>query len=279
MKPSMQWLVVLTSALWFASSAFAQPSPLNPLKTRIKNGETVLGVLLVTPSVQAAQVIARTGLDFLIVDLEHGAIDIAAAQAMLAATQGTSLTPLVRVDHIDPVKAKHGLDTGTFGIVFPMVRDAAEAKLAVASVRYPPAGVRGIGPSLAAARWNLTVPEYLKAANDNMLTVLLMEQKEALDNVDAILDVPGVDVVFVAPNDLSGALGVTGQMNHPNLLAAIEKIETAAKRHGVALGGLGLNAERTNALIEKGYRFIVITSEVGLMQSAVGNLLKEVKRK
>jgi 2-keto-3-deoxy-L-rhamnonate aldolase RhmA len=91
--------------------------------------------------------------------------------------------------------------------------------------------------------------------------------------------VAGVDLVFVTPNDLSGALGVTGQMNHPELLAAIEKIETAAKRHDVALGGLGLNAQRTNALIERGYRFIVITSEVGLLQSAVGNLLKEVKRK
>jgi 4-hydroxy-2-oxoheptanedioate aldolase len=259
--------------------AFAQSAPLNPLKARIKNGETVLGVILVTPSVQATQAIARTGLDFVIVDLEHGAIDIAAAQAMVAVTQGTPVTPLVRVDHIDPVKAKHGLDTGTFGIVFPMVRDAAEATLAVASARYPPAGVRGIGPALAAARWNLTVPEYLKVANDNMLTVLLIEQKEAVDNLDAILDVSGVDVVVVAPNDLSAALGVTGQLDHPDLLAAIEKIEAAARRHGVALGGLGLNAQRTNAMIERGYRFIVLTSEVGLMQSAVGNFLKEVKRK
>jgi 4-hydroxy-2-oxoheptanedioate aldolase len=279
----LAWAAALTSAggmVMAAGTGQAQSaSPLNPLKARIQAGETVLGVFLSTASAQVAQVIARTGLDFFIVDLEHGLADLAAAQAMIAASQGTSLTPLVRVDHIDPVQTKHALDTGAFGVVFPMVRDAAEARLAVASTRYPPAGVRGIGPAFAAARWNLTVPEYLKQANDNLLTVLLIEQREALDGLDAILATPGVDVAFLAVNDLSAALGHPGQINHPEVLAAVERVETAAKKHGVALGGLGLNAERSNALIGKGYRFIAITNDVGLIQTSAASLLKDIKRK
>jgi 4-hydroxy-2-oxoheptanedioate aldolase len=262
-----------------AVAAWGQGAPpLNPLKERIRAGHVVLGAIAVTPSVPVAQVLARAGLDWLFIDLEHGPIDLPTAQAMVAATQGTSTVPLVRVAKIDPVLAKPALDIGAFGIVFPMARTAEDARLALASVRYPPEGVRGVGPSLAAARWGMSIPDYLRQANEHMLTVLLIEQREAVDNIDAILAVPGIDVAFIAPFDLSASLGHPGQLDHPEVQAAIARVEAAVTGSGVALGGIGLNVERTNALIRKGYRVIVLASDVGLLQGAVGEMLKGIRR-
>jgi 4-hydroxy-2-oxoheptanedioate aldolase len=240
----------------------------NPVKARLKAGKPALGLLLTFPSVPVAQTVARSGFDWIFIDREHGPIDIATCQAMIAATQGTDCAPIVRVAKIDEVLAKPVLDAGAFGVIFPMVRTVEEAELAAASVRYPPVGIRGIGPMIAAVRWDLTVAEYIKQANREILCVLLIEHIDAVRNIDKILKVKGIDVAQIAPFDLSASMGRTGDLEHKDVTKAIQIAERAILKSGVTLGGLGQTTEKAKAMIAKGYLSIVMTSDVGLLQGA-----------
>ena len=245
----------------------------NPFKARLKAGKPALGLMLTLPSAQLAQVVARAGFDWLMIDREHGPIDIGACQAMIAATQGTEAAPIVRIREIDPELAKPVLDAGAFGVIFPMVKTVEEAKLAVASLRYPPVGVRGIGPIMASVRWGLTAAEYLKVANEELATVILIEHVDAVRNIRKILAVKGIDVAQIAPFDLSASLGRPGELEHREVKKAIATAEAAILKSGVALGGLGQNPENARKMIARGYRCIVMTHDVGLIQTAAAGLL------
>jgi 4-hydroxy-2-oxoheptanedioate aldolase len=250
----------------------------NPFKARLKAGKPAVGLLLTFPSVPVAQALARSGFDWVFIDREHGPIDIATCQAMIAATQGTDCAPIVRVGAIDEVLAKPVLDAGAFGVIFPMVRTVEEAKLAAAAVRYPPAGIRGIGPMIASVRWNLSVAEYIKQANREVQCILLIEHIDAVRNIDKILKVKGIDVAQIAPFDLSASMGHTGELEHKEVAKAIQIAERAILKSGVALGGLGQNVEKAKAMIARGYRSLVMTSDVGLMQGAAAAMLGPLRK-
>jgi len=250
----------------------------NPLKARLKAGKPAIGLLLTFPSVPVAQAVARCGFDWIFIDREHGPIDIATCQAMIAATQGTDCAPIVRVGAIDEVLAKPVLDAGAFGVVFPMVRTKEEAELAAAAVRYPPAGIRGIGPMIAAVRWDMTVAEYIKKANSEILCILLIEHIDAVRNLDQILKVKGVDVAQIAPFDLSASMGRTGDLEHKEVTKTIQSAEKAILKSGIPLGGLGQTTEKAKAMIAKGYRSIVMTSDVGLLQGAAREMIGPLRK-
>lgn len=251
---------------------------MNPLKKRLQEGRAVLGFMITMPSVHVAQTLARTGADWLMIDLEHGAIDLPAVHAMIAATSGTPCTPVVRVPRPALWMAKPVLDSGAFGVVFPMVCSGEDAETAVQTVRYPPAGERGLGPSYAPARWGISAPDYIKTANDHLLTIVLIEHGEAIERLDEILAVPGIDVAVIAPNDLSGSLGVPGQRDHPDVLAAIAKSEERILPSKVALGGVATSPEDANRKIAQGYRWIVLAPDSGLLQAAAVAALKGIER-
>ena len=251
---------------------------MNPLKQRLQEGRAVLGFMITMPSVQVAQTLARTGADWFMIDLEHGAIDLPAVHAMIAATSGTGCTPVVRVPRPALWLAKPVLDSGAFGLVFPMVCGRADAEDAVRTVRYPPAGERGLGPSYAPARWGISAPDYIKTANDHLLTIVLVEHGEAIERLDEILAVPGIDVAVIAPNDLSCSLGVPGQRDHPDVLAAIAKAEARILPSQVALGGVAASPEDANRKIAQGYRWIVLGPDSGLLQAAAAAALEGIER-
>jgi 4-hydroxy-2-oxoheptanedioate aldolase len=271
-------LLALAFTLLAVSPAHAQGAPLNPLKARLQAGQPALGMLVSMPSVPVAQILSRTGLDWLFIDMEHGAIDLPSMQAMIAATQGTGCIPLVRVGAIDPVPVKPVLDAGAFGVIFPMVKTAEEARLAAQSVRYPPAGIRGVGPHTAPARWGLSAIDYIRQANDHVMAVLLIETQEALQNLEAILAVPGIDAAIIAPFDLSASFSLPGQITHPDVQAAIAKAEQTILKSGVSLGGLALTTERANALIAKGYRLILLTTDGSLLREGTRAMLEGIRR-
>ena len=251
---------------------------MNPLKTKVEAGKTVLGFLVTIPNPQFAAMMARTGADWMMIDMEHGPIDIASAQSIITATAGTECTPIVRVPVIDPVPVKQVLDSGAFGVIFPTVTTREEAELAVQSMRYPPEGIRGVGPIHAAVRWGLTMGDYIQQANEHLLTIVLIEHIKAVENIDAILAVPGIDVAMIAPFDFSASMGLIGQLDHPEVAAAIAKAEKAILKSDAALGGLGQSPENTNAMIEKGYTFFVLTHDGALIDSAVAAFLDNIKR-
>ena len=227
------------------------------LKSKLQNSDKRLSCAVCTiPSATVTQALAASGLDALIIDLEHGAVDYGSAHAMIAATAVSDCAPLVRVAQNDPAEVKRALDLGAEGIVFPLIRTAQDAADAVASLRYPPRGTRGFGPFIAQSRWNTSLPAYQRDVEDGMVCCLLIETPEAVDNIDAICATEGVDIIVLAAFDLSTTLGISGQFNHPDFIAAQTKIEAAALAAGRPLGGVALAEAQAEALFSSGYRIV-----------------------
>ncbi|KMW56612.1 2,4-dihydroxyhept-2-ene-1,7-dioic acid aldolase [Candidatus Rhodobacter oscarellae] len=226
------------------------------LKQKLAQDARLTGHLCTIPSATVTQALAAAGADLVVIDMEHGAVDYGSAHAMIAATAGTDCAPLVRITENDPAQVKRVLDLGAEGIVFPLIRDAQDAAKAVASLRYPPDGTRGFGPFIAQSRWGTDLMSYRETMQDRLVCVLTIETREAIDNVEAICAVPGIDMIVPAPFDLSTELGVSGQFEHPAFVAAIAKAEAAAKAAGIPLGGVALQQGQAKALFERGYRLI-----------------------
>jgi len=252
--------------------------PANPLRRALVDGRATLGCLVSMPSVQTVQALSRTGVDWLIIDMEHAPIGIESAAAMIAATGGTPVAPLVRVPGARPEWVKPVLDNGAFGVVFPQIATRADAEATVRAVRYAPDGQRGYGPTYAALRWGLPALEYLRAANAAVVNWILVESLAGVDALDDILGVAGIDIVAIARGDLSENLGVAGQFDHPRLREVVARAEATILAHGtVALGGIAFSADDARAMIARGYRCIVLGSDAGLLGGAATRLVQAVR--
>jgi 4-hydroxy-2-oxoheptanedioate aldolase len=253
-------------------------SPLGALRRGLAEGRATLGYLVTMASVQMVQALARTGVDWLMIDTEHAPIGIESVAAMIAATSGTPAAPLVRVPGARPELVKPVLDCGALGVVFPQIATRAQAAATVQAVRYAPAGQRGYGPTYAALRWGLPNLEYLNAANDAVLDVVLIESLAGVDALDDILAVRGLDVVAVARGDLSENLGVAGQFDHPRLREVVARAEATILAHReVALGGIAFSADEARAMIARGYRFVVLGSDAGLIGGAAQRMVQAIR--
>jgi 4-hydroxy-2-oxoheptanedioate aldolase len=225
-------------------------------KEKLAGDTRLTAHICVIPSPAVTQAMAAAGADAVIVDMEHGAIDHAQAQAMIAAVSGTDCAPFVRVPSIDEVAVKRVLDLGAEGICFPMVRTADEARRAVASMRYPPEGTRGFGPFLAQSHHGTTLLEYRDRIEPRLVCILLIETVEAVENIDEILAVGGIDVIIPAQFDLSTSLGLQGRFDHPDFVAALERVERAADTAGIPRGVVGLTEDQAKAAFARGNRLI-----------------------
>lgn len=227
------------------------------LKHRLNHTTDRLTAHVVTiPSATVTQAMAAAGADCVIIDMEHGAVDYASAHAMIAACQGTECAPVVRVAKNDEVQVKRVLDLGAQGICFPMIRTAEDARRAVASLRYPPNGTRGFGPFIAHSGAGVSLQAYKDHVDGTLCCMLLVETVDAIENIDEIAAVDGIDLLVPAQFDLSTDLGISGQFDHPDFQAAIAKVENAAKRNGLALGNVALSSDQAAGLFAKGYRVI-----------------------
>ena len=230
----------------------------NPFRERLDRGQVCAGILTSMPSVTMAQALAKQGFDWLFIDMEHGPIDIATCHHMITATSGTDCAPVVRVMEPSISYTKPVLDAGAMGMVFPMITSKEHAEAAVRAVRYPPEGERGWGPFYAPMRWgNGDAIDYFRASSD-IVVIALIEHIDAVDNLDEIVAVPGVDVFLIAPMDLAASLGHVGDPYHPDVEAAIERAEDGIRAAGRVMGGLCLSAEEGNEKIERGYQVILM---------------------
>lgn len=251
----------------------------NPLRAKLDAGEPIIGTIVSMPSPQLVQVLAGCGFDWLMIDLEHGVIGVEAMQQMVTATAPSGCVPLVRVAWNVPWLVKPALDSGAFGVVFPMIRTAEEARLAIASCHYPPKGERGWGPFYAPSRWGVSAFDYTKAADACMLKIFLIEHIDAVRNIEEILAVPGLDAAIIAPFDLSTSLGKPGAFDDAEFLEAVDRAERVILRSKVVLGGLAATAERANAQLAKGYRMILMAYDVLLIENAMKGLLTAITRR
>jgi 4-hydroxy-2-oxoheptanedioate aldolase len=208
----------------------------NWVREKLRAGTPSVGSFMGLGSPLVAEMLAHAGFDWLVIETEHNGMDMAQVQQMLMAMSGTETIPIVRVPSTDPVFIQRALDVGALGIVVPRIRSAAEAEAVVAQTRYPPHGERSFGP-LRASHYSLDYHDYMERANDNILVALIYETRDAVDNVEAIAAVPGVDALYVGPFDLGLELGTDPRRGiEPPVDAAIEKMLRACKAHGVAAG-------------------------------------------
>jgi len=249
----------------------------NRLKRRLAQGDYVVGIVVTIPSPTVAELLARVGFDFLWLDLEHGPTGLETAQTMIATAEGTQTTPLIRVAWNDPALIKRTLDTGPHGIIVPMVSSAEEAERAVRACKYPPQGIRGAGISRA-QRYGLELDAYLQRANEEVMVIVQIEDLAGLEAVDEIASVEGIDVIFVGPLDLSGSMGVLGQVEHPKVQEAMDLVARTCAEHGVVAGTLATDPEKVNREFRRGFRFVAMGVDVVHMVNFTQRLLSQVRR-
>ena len=240
-----------------------------PLKERLRAGEILSGYISVIPSAVSVQAMAAAGADLLVLDQEHGAAGPENLHAMIAATAGTSCAPLVRVPRRDEAWVKRALDFGAEGICFPLINNADEAADCISLCRYPPRGRRGWGPFIAHSRWRTTLSSYLPERGDRSVCVLLMETRAAVENIEEICKVEGIDCLVIASFDLSTALGVPGQFESPEFLNAVEHLERAILGAKIPLGGVALTPEQTQRILGRGYQMAVHGIDVVMLSDFV----------
>jgi 2-keto-3-deoxy-L-rhamnonate aldolase RhmA len=235
------------------------------LKAKLRAGKAVIGGWLSLNDPVAAEILARVGFDFLIIDTEHGAWDLVTLQTTLMGFNGTDTTPIVRVAWNDHVRIKQALDMGVEGILAPMVRTVEECRQLVRSCRYPPQGARGFGPRRA-SNYYRNLDEYVAVANEAIFVMPQIEDVATLGTLDEFLTVPGIDAVAIGPNDLSGTTGFFRQHDHPANTGAIDKIIASAKAASVPVC-LGVNSrpDEQRDLIARGVRVLLATSDVELL--------------
>ncbi len=248
------------------------------MKKAMSEGRPTYGYVLSIASPQIARLLAGTGVDWLMIDLEHAPIGVETMAAMIGATTGMPVTPIVRVPGVGSDLVKPALDNGALGVAFPQVATRQEAEQAALSTRYSPQGYRGFGPTYAALRWGMAPFDYVKAANEQMLTIILIESPAGVAQLDGILKVDGIDVVVIARGDLSESLGLAGQFDHPKVKEIVAEAETkilGAKR--AALGGIAFSSADAKDMAARGYLFIALASDAALVQRAASSQMKEIR--
>ena len=208
------------------------------------------------------------------IDGEHSPLSTDIIQGQLQAIYGYDATPVVRVPENDPVFIKQFLDLGVQNLLVPMVNNVEEARSAVAATRYPPEGIRGVGAAFArASRWN-RIPNYLKEASKINSVILQIESSEAVDNIDEIIAVDGIDGLYVGPADLSASMGYLGQPAHEKVIVAIEKVIKAAVDAGKPIGINAFDPELAKHWVSLGVSYVTVASDVTVMARQSENLAK-----
>jgi 4-hydroxy-2-oxoheptanedioate aldolase len=239
----------------------------NPVKQALKAGKASIGTWLSLGNITAARFLARSGLDWLTLDIEHSLVGIETATHIFATIADAGGVPLARVPSSRHDHIKRVLDNGAFGIVVPMVNSRQEAEEAVAAVLYPPRGNRSVGGNVHALNFAASATEYYAKANDELLIVLQCEHIKAVENADAIFSVPGIDAIFVGPNDLAASMrGKDGKPPHPDATReAMAHILKTCQKHKVPAGLHTGSAEEALRWIGEGWQFIAIGSELKMM--------------
>jgi len=244
----------------------------SPVRRRLRESHPVFGCTITTTSLDVAARAASAGFHFLWLELEHSPLTLETVRNIVLATRDLPAVPFARVPETEAWSAKRVLDVGVHGVVFPFVSTPALARQVADACRYPPAGRRGSGASMATASW----PEadgYHDSADRNIVVVVIVEEVSALAHLDAIAATPGVDVLFVGTGDLSFSFGLRGQQRHPRVEEAAGTVLEAARRHGKIAGRPAGTVEETQRYIEQGFLFFQAPSDLVLLERGAEQFL------
>lgn len=250
------------------------------LARRLRAGETVFAGWCTLASPLAAETVAREGFAAVTLDMQHGLWDTASLIAGINALHHAEAAPVVRVPLNDFAMVSRALDFGAEAIIAPMINDASDARRFAAAAKFPPVGERSFGPQRAMSLQGRTVAtDYLREANEHTLTLAMIETPTALNNVEDIAGTAGIDALFVGPYDLSTSLsaGAAQNITAPEVERAIDEICAAAKKAGKIPGIYCFDAKRALALAERGFRFLTIGSDLGILREGAAAMLKALK--
>lgn len=238
-------------------------------KSRLRERDFIAGPFVETRSPEIVEALGVAGFDFCVIDREHSALSGDATGDLIRAAAAAGLAPLVRVRDNSPGEMLEALDLGAVGLHVPRVASAADARRAVAAAKFPPAGERGFNPFVRAAEYGgLSVEEFRRTADDDTLLALHIEAQGSLAAVSEILDVPGIDVAFLGPYDLSQALGVPGEVAHPKVREALRTVAAAARPRGIAVGCFAKDPEQARMWIEAGASYLAYSVDAYLFLDA-----------
>ncbi|CAB3659686.1 MULTISPECIES: 4-hydroxy-2-oxoheptanedioate aldolase [Achromobacter] len=249
----------------------------NTFKQALRSGKPQIGLWAGLASAYSTEIIAGAGFDWLLIDGEHAPNTLQTTLQQLQSMAAYPVAPVVRPAWNDAVQIKQILDTGAQTLLVPMVQSAEEAAAAVAAVRYPPQGVRGVGSALArSSRWN-RIPDYLRRANDEMCVLVQIETPRGVDALEEILAVDGVDGAFIGPADLSASMGYLGQPEHPEVVKAIDDAILRIVRSGKAAGILHSGVDRAKHYLSLGATFVAVGVDATLLARAAEQLAGQFK--
>lgn len=245
-------------------------------RKRLRAGETLLGTLVTLPTAAIAEILAEVGFDWLFIDGEHGPFDTYDVLTMLQAV-GDRVACVVRVPGSEEAPIKKILDQGAEGIIVPQLNTVDQAAAVVRYARYWPGGSRGVGLSRAQG-YGLRFQDYLQTANDHVAVIVQAEHSRAVENIESIIKVEGIDAVLVGPYDLAASLGKMGQIDDPAVTDAIEHVTKTCQAAGMPLGYFGASAAALRPVMDRGYTLITAGVDVLFLAGAARKLLDELRR-
>ncbi len=246
------------------------------LKEKLVSGEVVHGCWINLASTISAEIVGQAGFDWLLLDLEHGAGDVAIMYQQLQALSASTSSPIVRIDQLSRPKAQRILDAGASGIMFPQIQSVEQAREAIDMMYYPPRGTRGMAKMTRATGFGKFANQYISNLPQTLLGVIQIETLKAVENIDAIAATDGIDVLFVGPTDLSLSLGILGQINHPQYQKVIRDIAAAAKKYGKAVGVLLQDVNEYEMYYQLGYRFLACGADSMFVRKGAEEMVKRM---
>ena len=251
---------------------------LSKIREKISSGQIPIGTHTHIGEPIVTDVLCSCGFDLIWVDSEHSPVDKRDVNIQIITIRGSGLAPFVRVPWNDPVLVKPILEMGPAGIVFPYIRTVDEAIQAVASCKYPPAGIRGFGPQKAISYGAIDSATYLETAKTEPWVILQIEHIDGVNNLAEIIKVPGVDSIVVGPNDLSGSIGLLGQTRHPEVLKLLDRIAETCNSAGFPFGAsIGWNEENVSDWIKRDVKWFCVDGDIPYLFNGGINTLKNVK--
>ena len=245
-------------------------------KAKLQRGEACLGAQIALSDAAVAELFGRAGFDWLVIDTEHAANSPQVVRAMLQAAEHTPAVALARPLRLDSDEIRRYLDLGSPGVVCPFINNGDEARRLVQACRYPPAGIRGYGPRRA-AMYGFDADEYFREANAAMICIPIIESRDAVENIEAIVATDGIDGVCIGPMDLSISLGCFKEFQSATYTGAVERIWQACKKYKKAMGTAGYSLEHAKQCAEQGIQILLVGGDDAFLTSESARWLKELR--
>lgn len=253
-------------------------SKVNKLKEMLNKGNTVVGPFVKLTSPAVIEILGNAGFDFVIIDKEHGPISTETAENLIRAAELVGITPIIRVSNNNPHQISKALDIGARGIQIPHISSGHDAEQAVKSCKYFPMGERGVCRFVRAASYSaMDRFEYFSMSNAETLVIVQIEGIEGINEIDRILEVPGIDIIFLGPYDLSQSLGLQGEIDHPKVEAKMCEVISKAKKKGITIGTFVDNISNANKWQSVGVQYISYSVDVGIFYEAGQDIIKRLR--